>query len=130
MSCCGTANPNLKETRRVPTVSLATVLGQWLAWEHGGGWPISFLKVDAQGFDLDVAQSAGAEAAKKIRAMQIEVTADECRSGYAGSSTCSPTVDGMRELGFKPFAGEACSTMRWRNHGCAADMLFERTGSD
>lgn len=108
---------------RVPTVSLETVVNVWLA-----GREVSFVKIDAQGFDLEVAQSAGARGASKIRAMKLEVTADECRNGYIGASTCSPTVDGMRNLGFEPIAGVDCKTVRWRNHGCAADVIFERGG--
>ena len=29
-------------------------VNQLLAWQDGGGWPIDFLKIDAEGFDLDV----------------------------------------------------------------------------
>ena len=104
---------------RVPAVSLETVVGTWLR-----GREVSFVKVDAQGFDLRVAQSAGVHA-QRIRSMKLEVTADECRASYEGALTCSPIVEGMRLLGFAPAGGE-CAAQRWRNHGCAADVLFER----
>ena len=117
MRLCGHAARRL----RVPVVTLETVVNVWLR-----GREIAFVKVDAQGFDLGVAQSAGASAAQRIRGMKLEVTSDKCRTSYVGAATCSQTVDGMRALGFAPAGGVDCDSVRWRNHGCAADLLFER----
>ena len=115
MRHCGRAK---RPARRVPVVSLDTVISKWLR-----GREVSFVKVDAQGYDLRVAQSAGASA-HRVQAMKLEVTADECQTPYVGGLTCTPTVDGMGALGFTADTG--CAATRWRNHGCAADMLFLR----
>lgn len=109
-----------RRPRRVPVVSLATIIGTWLR-----GRAVSFVKCDAQGYDLQVAESAGAFASQ-IHAMQLEVTADTCRTAYVGAKTCSATVAGMRALGFVEKQGSMCQDIRWRNHGCAADMVFVR----
>ncbi|KAL1499012.1 hypothetical protein AB1Y20_013529 [Prymnesium parvum] len=67
MSMCGQA----VSTRRVPVVSLETVLQRWLP-----GRRIAFIKIDAQGYDVYAARSAGL-ALNRIDAIQIEMTADK-----------------------------------------------------
>ena len=83
-------------TRRVPVVSLGTVIGRWLRHLPN----VSFIKVDAQGYDLHVAQSAGMQAATRIGAMRLEVTRDAAQLPNDGAVSCTRTVQGMRELGF------------------------------
>ena len=116
MTHCGRTR---RPPRRVPAVSLEHVVSKWLR-----GRDVSFVKVDAQGYDLAVAQSA-ASAARRIQVMKLEVTADECRTAYVGAPTCSSTVAGMRELGFVELT--SCADVKWRNRNCAADLLFTRS---
>jgi len=107
--------------RRVPVVSLDTVLSTWL---HGRN--VSFMKLDAQGYDLSVAQS-GNSSIGAITAMQLEITADHCHAGYVGAHSCSATVDGMADLGFDTVA-KCADGRRFRNKGCASDFMFFRKG--
>ena len=109
--------------RRVPVVSLDTVVDRWL-----GGRSVSFVKVDAQGYDLSVAQS-GRAVAEKLTALQLEITADHCHAGYVGATRCSETVQGMAELGFDTRAN-CTETRRFRNKGCASDFMFFRKGAE
>ena len=123
MRHCGAA---ASRPRRVPVVSLREVVGGWLRDRE-----VSFVKVDAQGFDLRVAQSAGASV-RRIRSFKLEVTSDDCRLPVRGAHSCTPTVEGMRELGFAAVSPASCTASsgqgaRWRNRGCAADFLFERS---
>jgi len=102
------ANPKYStEVRRVPAVSLHTVLGSWLAWEEGGGWPIDYLKVDAQGFDVEVVRSAGDELSRIMRVM-LEVPRDGCERMYKGSLHCSEIIVAMKEMGFVPAYDRHC----------------------
>ena len=55
------------EVRTVPCISLKHVIKDWL-----GGHEVWFLKVDAEGADLAVVQSAG-NMLRKIRHIQLEV---------------------------------------------------------
>ena len=70
-----------------------TVLEEWLA-----GQRISFIKIDAQGYDVHVARSAGRHLGR-IGALQIEVTANKCALPYHGAPNCNETISQMRELG-------------------------------
>ena len=76
-SSCG----KLQSTRRVPVVPLRIVIEKWLGGRH-----VSFVKVDAQGYDLDVIRSAGMSAAARSGTVQLEVTADRCHLPYALST--------------------------------------------
>ena len=120
MRHCGSA---ARRPRRVPIVSLGEVIDVWLR-----GREVSFVKIDAQGYDLQVAQSARS-AIRRIRSIGLEMTSDDCRLPIRGARTCTPTVQGMRELGFAAVDPASCAAARWRNHGCAADFLFERVAS-
>mmetsp|Transcript_61547 Transcript_61547/g.170650 ORF Transcript_61547/g.170650 Transcript_61547/m.170650 type:complete len:346 (-) Transcript_61547:42-1079(-) len=103
------ANPNLpQEVRTVPAVSLRTVLGSWLAWQSGGGWPIDYLKIDAQGFDVEVLRSAG-ELLPRIRRVLLEVPADECEPLYVGSMHCSEIVAALAGLGYAAAYNRSCA---------------------
>ena len=110
--------------RRVPVVSLDTVVNRWLR-----GRQVSFVKVDAQGYDLSVAQSGMASALRRITAMQLEITADHCHAGYVGGSRCTETVRGMASLGFDT-KGNCSDARRFRNKGCASDFIFFRRGAE
>lgn len=95
------------EMRTVPTVSLQTVLGTWLAWEDGTGWPVSYLKIDAQGLDLDIVRSAG-HYLSRVRRVVMETTSDSCDQMYHGSPRCTDIVDAMTGLGFVVAHNQSC----------------------
>ncbi|CAE7226640.1 unnamed protein product [Symbiodinium natans] len=81
---CATA----KETRKVPCISLEHVLRHWLE-----GREVWFLKVDAEGSDLKVVQSAG-DMLRKIRHVQVEVQA-ACASSapqFVNAPNCTAMV--------------------------------------
>ena len=115
-----------KEERRVPTVTLQTVLSKWLAWRGGGGWPINFVKVDAQGFDLQAVLSAG-PLISRLRVVQLEVQRDTCEMMYAGQPNCSTVYDTMRRQGF--LCNKRCHTSKFMGyHGCESNFIFYRPG--
>ncbi|CAE7686544.1 unnamed protein product [Symbiodinium sp. CCMP2456] len=98
------ALPNFKadcatstEIRTVPCISLKHVIGDWL-----GGQEVWFLKVDAEGADLAVVQSAG-NMLRKIRHIQLEVHT-ECGGiapQFLNAPNCSSTVRFMRNAGYR-----------------------------
>lgn len=122
------ANPELaQEVRTVPAVSLRTVLGQWLAWQSGGGWPVDYLKIDAQGFDVEVLRSAG-ELLPRIRRVLIEVPGDACEPLYHGSMHCSEIVAALAGLGYVAAYNRSCGQFLGR---CMEDNWeFVRLGVD
>lgn len=81
--------------RTVPCISLEHVIEQWL-----GGAYIKHLKVDAQGFDLQVVKSAG-RMLSRINTVHMEVQCDKAAMIYAGQPNCSTTYNEMRKLGFR-----------------------------
>jgi len=119
----------VKDRRRVPTVSLETVLTKWL-----GGRRVDFAKIDAQGLDVSVIRSAG-QAVEQLRAVQLEVVRDrpplKCPVQYAGDgqyAKCPKTEAALAELGLRPF-GTNCTFLRFGEaHGCEAQMTFVRPG--
>ena len=123
MTRCGTIN----SVREVPAVSLETVISRWL-----GGRRVNYVKIDAQGMDLRVAESVGA-AAPLVDGFRLEITGDgdKCALPLKGGVKCSETVAGMRALGFK--TDTSCDhlgekdrkTGRWRPT-CGGDAEFVR----
>mmetsp|Transcript_38413 Transcript_38413/g.88039 ORF Transcript_38413/g.88039 Transcript_38413/m.88039 type:complete len:398 (+) Transcript_38413:62-1255(+) len=118
MSMCGQA----VSTRRVPVVSLETVLQRWLP-----GRRIAFIKIDAQGYDVYAARSAGL-ALNRIDAIQIEMTADKCGLPYHDAPSCTEAVLQMSELGTPGFSTNGnCSQPRHftaGSWGCNSDFVF------
>ena len=110
------------EVRRVPTVSLRTVLGQWLP-----GWRVKRMKVDVQGADLAVLSAAGSEL-QRVDEVSMEVLNDACDGMYDGQPNCSTIVRTMRSLGFLTL--KSCSAPgtfhRFQGFGCERDFLFYR----
>ena len=86
----------LHSTRRVPMVSLETIVNRWLRHMP----EVSYIKVDAQGFDLLVAQSVGA-AAPRVRLFKMEMTPDSSSLPTKGAVNCSGMVAGMQSLGYR-----------------------------
>lgn len=105
--------------RQVPVVSLETVVRQWL-----GNRFISFAKIDAQGVDLQVVQSAGS-AVSRFGSFRLEVVGDDCHLPYKDHPRCSDIVAGMSALGFESKSN--CSHHRRNYQGrntCGADFHF------
>lgn len=96
------------DVRRVPVVSLRKVIGEWLALEGGGNWPIDYLKIDAQGLDMEILRSAE-DLVQSVLRVELELPADECERMYNGSLTCSEIVEAMAQLGYSPAYGQKCS---------------------
>lgn len=107
--------------RTVPVVSLDTVIGTWLA-----GRRVSLIKIDAQGYDANVARS-GKNISALVDIYMLEITSDKCHLGYVGADTCSTTVRKMEHLGFGT-AARCAHEWRFRNFGCESDFIFFRKG--
>ena len=130
---CASTGSGDREERRVPTVSLRTVLGRWLAWEEGGGWPVAYLKIDSQGMDVQVLESAG-ELMGRIQQVEMEVVRDTCPRMYEAAPSCSESVEAMARFGFT--AEKTCASARFpgaKQHGrdrigCEDDFIFSRNG--
>ncbi|CAE7942205.1 unnamed protein product [Symbiodinium necroappetens] len=84
------------DVRLVPCISLETVIRDWLLGGH-----ISFLKIDAQGKDLDVVRSLGSQM-HKVRRIQMEALPKSHESVYVNQPMCDHIVAEMMKLGFKP----------------------------
>ena len=119
---CASPYYRRKETRVVPTIRLETVLGKWLAQGTGSGWPISLLKIDAQGFDVSVFESAG-PLKDRIRRVSLEMTKDGCQAMYESAPNCSTAVQRMASHGF--FSKSSCATAKFKGaRGCEDNFLF------
>ena len=84
----------LQEKRTVPCVTLEQVLTEWLV-----NRTVARLKVDAQGVDHIVVQSAGA-AVTQVRYVILEVTNPGAMHLYEGQFPCSKVMSSMKSLGF------------------------------
>ena len=76
--------------RRVPVVSLGTILDRWLPDRT-----IEFLRVDAQGYDLRVILSAPPRALARVRALELEMTSSDLKLPYAGADSCPEVVGNL-----------------------------------
>eukprot|EP00931_Biecheleriopsis_adriatica_P010305 TRINITY_DN111396_c0_g1_i1.p1 TRINITY_DN111396_c0_g1~~TRINITY_DN111396_c0_g1_i1.p1 ORF type:complete len:450 (+),score=59.94 TRINITY_DN111396_c0_g1_i1:143-1351(+) len=112
--------------RQVPSVSLKTVLGNWLAWkERGTGWQVDYVKIDAQGLDVEVLRSAG-ELMPRILRVLLEVPGDACERMYNGSWHCSEIVSKMKHFGYLPAYNRSCADF---GNACYEDDIeFLREG--
>ena len=115
----------IKEQREVTVVPLAQVLS-WI------GRPVDLIKIDAQGLDLKVIESAG-DLLHRIQRFSIEVVADECATLYEGQLHCSAVLQRVAQLGFDPIGHTACRLPpsfgfpRGAGNGfCEMDLLFVR----
>lgn len=112
---------DMPEVRRVWSVRLETVL----AWV---GRPVDFLKVDAQGMDLEVVRSGG-PLLHRVRRVALEVVCDDCSELYASQPRCSEVLRQMERFGFVPVAPTPCSPSFQRvrsNSACELEVLFVR----
>lgn len=96
----------------VPTMRLDTFMNQ------AGLAAVDYLKVDAQGLDLEVVKSAG-ERLRDVAKVQLEATAVSYRQ-YEGAPGKALIVEYMRSMGFR-LAGEEL-----QSHGQEANLTFLR----
>eukprot|EP00658_Telonema_sp_P-2_P030074 TRINITY_DN22780_c0_g2_i3.p1 TRINITY_DN22780_c0_g2~~TRINITY_DN22780_c0_g2_i3.p1 ORF type:complete len:460 (+),score=84.18 TRINITY_DN22780_c0_g2_i3:51-1430(+) len=127
---------NTKELRRVPTISLESILTGWLR-----GREVEFAHIDVQGAELSVLQSAGASI-KQLRRFMIEVPNPDCATLTKGAPSCEEIFSELGVLGFEPEDGVhwngsrpwklkrgfSCSAVPWKawNSQCEFDILFVR----
>ena len=97
----------------VPTMRLDTFL------DGAGIESVDYLKVDAQGLDLEVVRSAG-DRLKDIAKIQLEATTASYRQ-YEGAPGRSDIVDFMESKGFRLKREEI------QSHGQEANLTFLRT---
>jgi FkbM family methyltransferase len=96
----------------VPTMRLDTFM-------NGAGIDsVDFLKIDAQGLDLEVVKSAG-ERLKDVAKIQLEATTASYRQ-YEGAPGKAVIMDYMESMGFR-LAGEES-----QSHGQEANLTFLR----
>ena len=119
------------EQREVPLVTLERLL-TWV----GPSRPIDFIKVDAQGLDMGVIESAG-PLLSRVRAFSVEVVSDICAPLYEGQPQCSEVMRRARALGFEPATPVHCRPKfgifpRWMKSAwvCELDVLFVSAGAD
>jgi FkbM family methyltransferase len=97
----------------VPTMRLDTFL-------NGAGIrSVDYLKVDAQGLDLEVVKSAG-DRLRDVAKVQLEATTASYRQ-YEGAPGKSAIIEYMESQGFR-LAGED-----FQSHGQEANLTFLRT---
>jgi len=96
----------------VPTMRLDTFMNQ------AGIESVDFLKIDAQGLDLEVVRSAG-DRLKDVAKVQLEATNVSYRQ-YEGAPGKSVIIDFMESKGFR-LAGEEI-----QSHGQEANLTFLR----
>ena len=105
--------------RSVYTVPLRQLL-QWI------GRPVDFVKIDAQGMDMEIIRSGGL-LLKSVRRVLLEVISDDCKPVYEGQPRCSEVVRSMAALGFAPLTPLPCSPPMGRskvNHYCELEYVF------
>jgi len=105
------------ETRKVPCMTLLRL------FDLLDNREIFYLKIDAQGYDLNVIKSAGNKI-RNIRFIKLEVQADKdlCDNIYKNQSTCSNIVEYMKSKNFYLFNDERCS--EWKT--CEKDQIWIR----
>lgn len=94
---------------------------------------VDFLKIDAQGHDLEVVKSGGKALSERVRYVQMEVISDDCDVLYEDQPKCSEVRQAMLDLGFvalsEVYNGKLeCQPIMDRahyNHYCELDVVFE-----
>ena len=85
---------NTHDKRMVPCITLRHVIESWLS-----GQEVFFLKIDAQGYDLSVVQSAG-PFLRKVEHVELEGACDNVPALYSGAPNCSTVWNFMRRSGY------------------------------
>ena len=103
-----------RERRRVPVISMRTIL-EWLPTSVR----IAHAKIDAQGYDLRVAKSAG-DGLSRIESLTMEVTADTLHLPYSGADKCMDVVNYLQSVGFEATHAHRnpLSTRERAEHAC------------
>jgi hypothetical protein len=112
---------NTMEERHVWTVPLKALLGRLPAHAR-----VALLKIDAQGYDLNVVVSAGG-AVDRIDYVAMEVVSDDCAALYEGQPKCAEVVETMIKHGFVPLGRVPCTPNFPRarfNHYCELELVF------
>lgn len=120
-------SPNAKIDSRSGSRSVWTVpLSQLLKWI---GRPVDFVKIDAQGMDLEIVTSGG-DMLRNVRRVQMEVISDDCKAIYENQPQCSEVISRMQSLGFEPLSPIPCKpnfTRHRVNHYCELEYVFINT---
>ena len=85
---------NAVDKRMVPCITLRHVIESWLS-----GQEVFYLKIDAQGFDLNVVQSAG-PMLRKVEHIELEGACDRVSGLYASAPNCSTIWNHMNRAGY------------------------------
>ncbi len=107
----GGSDLDVVERITVPTIRLDTFM------KRAGIEHVDFLKIDAQGADLDVVKSAG-NRLRDIARVKLEVT--KGRQLYRGAADAAAAVDYMKAHGFALIAQDE------QSHGQEENLTFER----
>lgn len=83
------------EKRTVPSITLATILGQWL-----GGKPVAFMHVDVQGNELSVIKSARHHI-ERVERIMLEVPTGRCATLTENAPGCEEIFSTMAAKGFE-----------------------------
>ena len=114
---------NTMEDRYVWTLPLKALIGRLPARAR-----VALLKIDAQGYDLNVVSSAGSEIGR-IDYVAMEVVSDDCAALYDGQPKCAEVVERMIGYGFVPVGKVPCTPIFPRarfNHFCELELVFRR----
>jgi hypothetical protein len=114
---------NTVENRHVWTLPLKALLGRMPARAR-----VALLKIDAQGYDLNVVASAG-DQVDRIDYVAMEVVSDDCAALYDGQPKCTEVVETMIGHGFVPLGRVECTPHFPRarfNHFCELELVFRR----
>jgi len=105
-------------------------LSQMLTW-IGKQRVVDFVKIDAQGMDLEVVKSGGELLRSHVRRIGLEVVSDDCNVLYEHQPKCSAVTSALAELGFEPYTPVPCTPPIARgraNHYCELEILYVNTG--
>jgi len=111
----------IRETRQVWTQSLATLIERFPKDSV-----IQLVKIDAQGYDLKVIQSAG-RYLQAIEYVSMEVVSEDCTPIYENQPKCTEIVQTMSKLGFETLGPVPCVPAFRRfqmNHYCELEIVF------
>lgn len=110
---------NIREIRQVWTITLEKLMAMI-------DRKIEFLKIDAQGMDLEIVKS-GRTRLDDIKHIGMEVISDDCNTLYHKQPKCSYVLQEMYKIGFKPIGPTRCRPEFRRtsyNHYCELEVVF------
>ena len=114
------------QRRLVPSVTLKRLLS-WLPRPT-----VEFLKIDAQGMDMQIVASGGPKVSERVRRVSMEVISDDCDGLYKGQPKCTEVVKQMADLGYAPAGPVACMPHVKRGRqssACEIEILFVAEGA-